>query len=262
MEEAEGLRALDIRVELGGATILDGVSLEARPGLVTVVLGPNGAGKTTLLKTVAGLLEPSRGRVLLDGVEVHRLPPRERARRLAYIPAFLEAPGLGQSVEEFVAASRYPLRRSLALGPSERDLAEARRQLARVEAAGLAARRLAALSSGERQRALLAHALARGARALLADEPTSFLDLRGRLLTYKLLVEEARRGRIVVAATHDMVLAGLYADRVAVLHRGRVVAAGGPGEVLEPGLLEEVFGVRVEMARVAGRSVPVPVDTA
>jgi len=257
---AEPLRALGVYAERGGSPVLQGVTLEAPPGEVTVVLGPNGAGKTTLLQVLGGLHRPSRGRVLLGDLDVHALAARDRARLIAYVPAVLEAPGLGQTVEEFVAASRYPLHRGLGLGPGRGDLEEAQRQLSRVEADRLAGRRLSALSSGEKQRALLAHALARGARVLLVDEPTSFLDMRGKLLVYKLLREEARRGRVVVAATHDMLLAGLYADRVVLLSEGRVAAQGVPAEVLNPGLLEKVFHVKVELVELEGRVLPIPVS--
>ncbi|ALL01505.1 ABC-type cobalamin/Fe3+-siderophores transport systems, ATPase components [Pyrodictium delaneyi] len=254
------LKALGVYARHGSKVVLEDVTMEARPGAVTVVLGPNGAGKTTLLRVLAGLHVPAQGRVFIGNRDVYKLPRMERARLIAYVPAVLESPGLGQTVEEFVAASRYPLHPGPRLGPQPGDLEEAQRQLRRVEAEKLAQQSLGKLSSGEKQRTLLAHALARDADVLLVDEPTSFLDLRGRLLVYKLLHEEARRGRVVVAATHDMMLAGLYADQVVLLSQGRIVAQGPPKDILHPRLLERVFQVKVEMTRLGDKHIPVPVD--
>ena len=256
------LQATGVTVKLQGYRVLSRVSLEAEPGKVTVILGPNGAGKTTLLRVLAGLLAPQEGNVLLGGRDIYSLSPRERARLIAYMPPELPAPGLGQSVVEYVAASRYPARSGLALGPSKEDIRDAHRALRLLQVEGLAWRALSATSSGERQRAQLAHVLLRGARALVVDEPTSFQDLRGRLLVYTLLEAQAAKGRIVIIATHDMTLASLYADHVIVLSSGRKVAEGSPEKVLEPNLLSRVFGVEVAMADIDGRSVPIPVRPA
>ena len=253
------LQAIGLYAGIGGRDIIRGVSLEAKPGLVTVILGPNGAGKTTLLRVLAGLLRPREGRVLLEGEDVYSMPPRLRAKRIAYMPPELPAPGLGQSVAEFVAASRYPYRRGLALGPSERDLEDAISLLRVLEIEELSERPLGATSSGEKQRAQIAHVLLRDAHVLVVDEPTSFQDLRGRLLIYTMLSAQAAKGRVVLIATHDMTLASLYADYIIVLDRGVKVAEGTPDEVLEARLLSKVFGVEVTMARIDGRDVPIPV---
>ena len=254
-----GLVAYNVRVKLNGVELLSGISFEARPGELTVLLGPNGAGKTTLLKVAAGLLKPSSGQVLLDGRPVHSIPPRERARLVAYIPAELPEPGLGQTVADFVAASRYPLHGGLSLKPLPQDYREAMHALERLNATSIAWKAMSKVSSGEKQRATIAHGLVREARLILADEPTSFLDLSGRLLLYRILREEAARGRIVVAATHDMLLAGLYADHIVVLHSGKVVAEGPPGIVLRRELLERVFHVETRILHVDGRPIPIPV---
>jgi len=245
-----------LRVERRGRPVVDGVSACIPRGSVVAVIGPNGAGKSSLLAAVAGLLRPSSGRVLVEGRDVHRLGARERALLVSYAPAEPLPRGLGQTVEEFVAASRYPLGGGL-LGPAPGDLAEARRLLASLGAEGLAGRSLAETSSGEAQRALVAYALARGAPLAVLDEPTGFQDVRGRVLVYTALRRYASRGRGVLVATHDFLLAQHYADLVLVLRRGRVAAAGPPGEALTPRLVEEVYGVRVEV-----RPVPVPTGLA
>ena len=259
---SRGLRVDRVYVRLNGTVVLEDVSFEAPPGRLTVILGPNGAGKTTLLRVAAGLLRPERGEVLLDGRPVHSMRARERARLIAYIPAELPEPGLGQRVVEFVAASRYPLHHGLNLRPQPADYREALRALREIGADGIAWRPVSRVSSGEKQRAVIAHGLARHARLVLADEPTSFLDLSGRLRLYTLLRREASRGGIVVAATHDMLLAGLYADKLVLMESGRVVAEGNPWEVLREELLKRVFHVEVRVMRVDGRPVPVPVAPA
>ncbi|MET1128226.1 MAG: ABC transporter ATP-binding protein [Thermoproteota archaeon] len=254
-----GLAARNVWVRLNGAEVLRAVSLEARPGELTVVVGPNGAGKTTLLKVLAGILEPSSGTVEVEGTNLYSLSIRERAKLVAYIPPTLESTGLGQRVEEFVAAGRYPYVSGLKLGPDPRDIEEARRILAIVEAGPVAGKPLGKTSSGEMQRAMIAQALVRSSPVLVADEPTSFQDLRGRLLVYSLLKTYAESGRAVVVATHDFLLASLYADKVVVMRQGEVVAAGPPSEVLSAKVIEAVFGVEVEQVQLGGRLMPVPV---
>jgi iron complex transport system ATP-binding protein len=254
-----GLVARNVWVRLNGTEVLRAVSLEARPGELSAIVGPNGAGKTTLLKVLAGILEPSSGTVEIDGADLYSLSIRERAKLVAYIPPALESTGLGQRVEEFVAAGRYPYASGLKLGPDLSDIEEARRVLAIVEAGSVADKPLGKTSSGEMQRAMIAQALVRRSPVLVADEPTSFQDLRGRLLVYSLLKSYAESGRVVVAATHDFLLASLYADRVVVVRRGEVVTAGPPSEALSAKVIADVFGVEVEQVRLGSRLMPIPV---
>ncbi|ABM80046.1 ABC transporter ATP-binding protein [Hyperthermus butylicus] len=211
-------------------------------------------------RTLAGIIKPTRGVVKLDGKPVHAMNPRTRARLIAYTPVALEAPGLGQTVAEYVAASLYPYGHSLKIGLTSYDLQEAITHLGKLEAEHLAQRRLATLSSGEQKRSIIAHGLARRPIVLLADEPTSLLDMRARLLAYRVLRLEAEKGRIVVASTHDMLLAALYADHVVVIDKGVVVAQGTAGKVLSSELLEAVFSVKIAVAEVDGRTVPIPLE--
>jgi iron complex transport system ATP-binding protein len=243
----------------GETVVIRDVGFSAEPGELLVVLGPNGAGKTTLLRTIAGLHKPLSGKVLLRGTDVYEMNPRDRAKHIAYVPSALPSPGLGQSVAEFVAAGLYPARSGLALGPSRGDLEKAEKLLGKLGIGGLASRPLYATSSGERQRAQLAHALIRGPEVLVVDEPTSFQDMYGRVLMYSVLREYAESGRLVIVATHDMVLAALYATRILLLDKGRVVGDGDPGEVLARDVLERVFNVEIVFAEIGGRRIPVPV---
>ena len=254
---ATGLVVKDLWVLRGGRPVVRGASFHAPRGTVTAIVGPNGGGKTSLLMGIAGLASTPRGDAYMDGVEVLRLPPRRRALMVSYAAAEPLPRGLGQSVAEFVAAARYPLA-GWGLGPRPEDLEAARRLLGLLGAEGLTDKPLRETSSGEAQRALVAHALARGTPLVLLDEPTSFQDIRGRLLVYQALSRYAEEhSAAVVVATHDFVLAGLHAGHVVVLRGGVVEAEGAPGEVLEPGLLQRVYGVVV-----AEKRLPVPVGVA
>lgn len=228
----------------GAEPVLEGVRLRVVPGELVALVGPNGAGKTSLLRALAGLLAPRRGAVWVGGREVRSLGAAERARSLAVVPA--EGVGDAQlAVEEAVALGRLPHRGPLAaLTPTDR--AAVRWALAATGLAGLADRPLCRLSGGEAQRVLLARALAQEPRVLLLDEPTAHLDL-GHQAAFLGLVRRlaAERGLAAVAALHDLNLASLYADRLLLLHRGRVVAAGAPAAVLTAERVGRVYGVAV-----------------
>lgn len=237
-----------VEVVLDGVRVLDGVTLSVGPGEVLGVFGPNGAGKTTLLKTVAGMVSPRRGVVLVSGRELARLSRMERARLVAYLPPFLGDGGFRVTVYDLVSMALYPG------GGSREAVEEALRRLGIEELAG---RTLDQLSSGELQLALLAHALARRADVVLVDEPTAFLDLANRVKALRLLRELARaRGAAVLVATHDLVTAYRFVDKALLLSRGRVVAAGRVEEVLTPENVRRAYGVDVEVVRL-GRTVAI-----
>jgi iron complex transport system ATP-binding protein len=219
------------------------IDLEAEPGEVVGLLGPNGAGKSTLVKVLAGVLGPYRGSVRVLGDELSGLARRELARRLAVVPQE-SASDVPFTALETALLGRHPHLAGLAF-ESDRDVELARAALARVGASGLAHRPLAELSSGERQRVVVARALAQDTPVLLLDEPTSFLDLRYQVELFDLLRELAREGRAVVAVLHDLNLAAEYCDRVALVADGRVVAAGATAEVLTYAHLTHVYGTEV-----------------
>jgi len=228
----------------GGIRALDGVDLTFEPGQLVCLAGPNGSGKSTLLKTCAGLLEPTAGGVLLDERPLARLRPRERALRLASVPQILQALPR-TSVERFVLGGRYAhgtlLERALG-APRPDDLAAVRRALAEADAADLTQRRLDELSGGQRQRVLVARALAQEASILLFDEPTVMLDPAHQVLVFELIARASAAGRTAVVATHDLGLAGCFADSLVLLDAGQVRASGPPSEVLRPEILRPVYG--------------------
>jgi iron complex transport system ATP-binding protein len=254
--DAEGVTVLSLErltVELGGRNVVDGVSFAVERGEWVTVIGPNGAGKSTLLRSVAGLIG-HRGRIALDGEELRRLGRREVARRVAIVPQSPLMP-VAMSVREYVLLGRTPYV-SYAGREGRRDRSATEEAMVRLDLAELAARPLGTLSGGERQRAVLARALAQEAPLLLLDEPTSALDA-GRQQEALELIDGLRldAGLTVLAAMHDLTLAGQYASRLLLLSGGRIVARGAPGEVLTEPLIAEHYGARVRI--VDGAVIPV-----
>ena len=229
-----------------------GANLDAGPGEMVAILGPNGAGKSTLLRLLLGVVEPRRGAAEYQGVAAARWQPVERARRIGVLPQH-EEPAFPMSVGELVAMGRYPH-----LGrwrrPGAGDRAAVRTALERCRIDELAARPFSTLSGGERQRARLARALAQEPEALALDEPTASLDVAHEMEIWEILREEASRGRAVLLTTHHLNLAARYADRLVLLHRGRVAAMGRPAEVLVAETISAVYGwpIRVERLDDAG----------
>lgn len=253
------LAGRDLRVLLGrrgGVPVVDGVSLEVAAGGWLAVIGPNGAGKSTLLKAIAGLL-PYQGTVTFDPPPAGRTR-RDLARLLAYVAQQPTLPP-DVSVREYVLLGRTPYLGYLGTpGRGDREVADA--ALARLELDGLAGRRLGTLSGGERQRVALARALAQEPRVLLLDEPTSALDLGHQQLVLE-SVDRLRRedGLTVVSTLHDLTAAAQYAERLVLLDRGRVAAAGTPREVLTAERIERVYRAHVSVnSDTFGRPVPVP----
>ena len=227
---------------------LSAVSLDVLPGHLTILLGPNGSGKSTLLALLAGLHRPASGRVTLDERDPFTLPRGEVARLVAFLPAKAIAPA-DYSAREIVLMGRHPFGRGLLL-ERPRDVARADEALSKAGALPFGDRPCSELSSGERQRVLLARALCQDVPALLLDEPSSAQDLAHALDQFEQLARLARdEGRTVVVATHAINLAARFADRLVVLSNGRVVADGRPSQVLSPELLADVFEVDAILGR-------------
>lgn len=238
-----GLRS--VSVAYSEVLVLDDVSLEVGAGAWATLIGPNGAGKTTLLRAVAGLVA-SAGTIYVGGCDARTLGRRERARLVALVPQSPFVPP-EMTVREYVLLGRTPHIGYLAVeSRGDRDAADI--AIARLELKGFEQRLLASLSGGERQRAVLARALAQEAEVLLLDEPTNALDI-GRQQQALELVDTVRRedGLTVLAAMHDLTLAGQYADRLFLLDRGALVAAGTPEEVLREDVLTERYGAAVRV---------------
>lgn len=241
-----------VSVRRGQRAVISHVSLALRPGELVALIGPNGAGKTTLLRAGLGALPLSGGGVRLGGADPRAIAPMQRARLLSYLPQTRPLAWL-LKVKTIVALGRFaygaPVGRLS--GPDADAVARA---LAACRLESLAEREADTLSGGELARVHLARALAAESPLILADEPVAMLDPLHAFETLAILREFCARGGGALVTLHDLGLAARFADRVALLHRGGLLAQGAPAAVLTPALLAEAYGVR---AHVSGATVSV-----
>ena len=246
--------ALQLRGVTFGYTsepVLTALDLEVPAGKVTALLGPNGCGKTTLLKLMLGLLVPDSGEIRVLG---EPLDPRQRrplSRCIGLIPQEEHVP-FDLTLIEYVVLGRAPYLHLLQQ-PRPEDRDEAHRALRDVGLHELAHRPVPSLSGGERQLAAVARALAQQPRILLADEPTSHLDLRNRRAVIDVLADQARHDRTVLMTTHDPNAAAAVAQQVVLLRHGAVLAAGAPADVICSRTLSQVYGVDIDVELIRGR---------
>jgi iron complex transport system ATP-binding protein len=238
------VRISNLSVGYNGRPVLHGVSLDIRAGEVVALVGPNGAGKSTLVRAISGIVAIRGGTIRLGAIDVLRLPPLERASLMAVVPQAVNLP------EAFTVAEIVLMGRTPHVPPwgreGQRDRAMAWEAMRRTGVAALANRCVGEISGGERQRAVIARALAQEPRVLLLDEPTAHLDLKHQVAVLELVRSLAHtHGLAVLATLHDLNHAALYADHIAVLAAGRIVASGLAGEVFAPGPLSAAFGVPV-----------------
>ena len=229
-----------LSVEIGGRRIVSGISLRVADGQFAGLIGPNGSGKSTILKAIYRVHRPAAGSVLVNGTDLHRMRPKMATRRVAVVAQ--ENPmDFGFTVREMVMIGRTPHK-----GPFDRDndndqtiIQDA---LQRTGCADLSGRSFQSLSGGEKQRVLIARALAQGADHLILNEPTSHLDIRYQISVLELV---AGLGVTVLAALHDLNLAALFCDTVHVLSDGSLIAGGSPAEVITPGIARAAYGADV-----------------
>ncbi|MET8676719.1 ABC transporter ATP-binding protein [Streptomyces sp. NPDC004647] len=229
----------DLTVEIAGTRLVEDVTLRVGGGQLVGLVGPNGSGKSTLLRCVYRALRPSAGTVRLGGEDLRAMSTREGARRLAALPQEAVAE-FDFTVTEVVAMGRLPHQPAAARTTAE-DRRACEAALARVGADHLADRGFLTLSGGEKQRVLIARALAQQPRVLVLDEPTNHLDIAQQLEMLNLV---RGSGLTVFTALHDLNLAAVHCDLLYVIEHGRIVASGVPYDVLTPELLADVFGVR------------------
>ena len=240
--------------------VLERVSFDVRARTIVGLLGPNGSGKTTLLRLMSGTLSALEGRVTIDGADAAKLPRRDLARQIALVPQDTQTT-FDFTVLDMVLMGRYPHLGTFELEDT-RDLAIARDALAAVGTGALQSRQFGTLSGGEKQRVVIAAALAQAANALLLDEPTASLDLRYQIEIGGLLTRLNReRGTTMVLSTHDLNLAAALCSELVLLREGHVVASGPVGEVLTPANIRAVYDVEadIEFHPRAGRMMVVPI---
>lgn len=245
-----------LSVSYGDRPVVQGVDLSVADGEVMGLVGPNGCGKTTLLKAITRVIPWAAGEIFLLGAPASKLSRQELSRRVAAVPQNAALP-LGYTALDVVIMGRTPHLGFLEQeGP--RDYGLAREALQRVGASDLAERRVDELSGGERQNVVLARALAQSAPILLLDEPTANLDVGHQIGVFHLVRELARQsGLAVLTAIHDLTLAALYCDRLALMDAGAIVATGQPEQVLTASNIFQVYQAQVMV--VSQPSLPAPV---
>jgi iron complex transport system ATP-binding protein len=242
------LRAADVSFayEAGGPLVLDGVSIDVDRGTIVGLLGPNGSGKTTLLRIAAGMLVPRSGVVLLNDTPIDRFSRRDLARRMAVVPQETHTT-FDFTVLDIVLMGRYPHLGRLEL-EGIADLQIAREALQATGTADLETRRFETLSGGEKQRVVIASALAQASDVLLLDEPTASLDL-GYQLEIGLLLRRLNRERsaTMVVCTHDLNLAAALCDQVVLIKRGHVLARGATRATLSSANILAAYDVDADV---------------
>lgn len=241
--ESFPIEACGLAFSYGSHRVIDAVSLTLGHGEMVGVIGPNGSGKSTLLRLLTGVLPPSHGVVRLNGRPLTEYSRRAIGRTIAVVPqeTLIEFPF---SVTEVVLMGRSPHLGGFAF-EGDRDLQVARAAMQRTGVLEFADRCIHELSGGERQRVILARALAQEAAVLLLDEPAAFLDIRHAVEIYDLLHDLQREGASILTVLHDLNLAALYCDRLALLKAGRLVQVGTPAEVITYRVLTEVYETEV-----------------
>lgn len=241
MVNEQRLRADRVTLGYDRRTVSTDLSVAVPDESFTVIVGPNACGKSTLLRSLARLLRPSSGEVLLDGESIHRMHTKEVARRVGLLPQIALAPE-GITVAELVARGRYP-HQNLFRQQSQEDRDAVARAMASTRVVELADVPVDELSGGQRQRVWVAMALAQETGILLLDEPTTFLDIAHQIELMDLFAGLHREGATLVAVLHDLNHAARYATHVVVMKDGAVVAQGPPAEVVTAELVERVFGL-------------------
>ena len=241
------LQAQQLDIGYGATRIVQDLSFSPPPGKVTALIGPNGCGKSTLLKAFARILTPQAGSLSLDGKAYRDLSARYLARKVAFLPQVLPVPE-GVGVRQLVAYGRSP-HNSLWGRLSGADQHSVEQALQRMELETLADRPLSDLSGGQRQRAWLAMILAQDAAIVLLDEPATYLDMSHQVELLDLMRALSAEGKTVITVLHDINQACRYADHLAVMQAGRLVASGTPGDVLNAELVCRVFDVQVQIMR-------------
>ncbi len=236
-------RAIEVGVRIGTTTILEDVTLDVPYGRILALVGPDGAGKSTLLGVLAGDAMATAGRIELDGTPIGDWSPKELARRRAVLLQS-NAVAFSFTAQQVVEMGRAPWLGTVEADEDENAIAAA---MAETDILGFANRGFPTLSGGERARVSLARVLAQETAVLLLDEPTAALDLGHQEEVLRIARRLAADGRAVVAVLHDLSLAGAYADDVAMLDHGRMVAVGSPADVLTADRVESVSRTEVRV---------------
>lgn len=232
----------NISVQLGDRTIIEDISLAVAKGEFVGIIGPNGSGKSTLLRTIYRVIQPTAGTIWLDGQNIRSIKPAESAKKMGVVGQF-NSINFDFTVFDMVMMGRTP-HKSLLSSDTPADYAIAMDAIEKVGMAKHAHRSFATLSGGEKQRIILARALAQQPQLLILDEPTNHLDIKYQL---QLLAIVKSLGIGVLAALHDLNLAAMYCHKLYVLQEGNIIASGVPSKILTPELVRAVYDIDCEI---------------
>ncbi|MBW7474907.1 ABC transporter ATP-binding protein [Paenibacillus oenotherae] len=240
------LETKQLSVSYEGNKIIDSLNLQLPKGQISVMIGPNGCGKSTLLRSLARLLKPQEGAIVLSGRDIARMQTKEVAKQLSILPQGPVTPE-GLTVFQLVKQGRYPYQSWLNQW-SEEDESMVEQALAATKMTELAHRSVDSLSGGQRQRAWIAMTLAQGTDTILLDEPTTYLDIAHQIDVLDLLFElnETKKSTIVMVL-HDLNMACRYAHNLIAVQNKTIVAQGRPEDIVSKDLVREVFGMECEL---------------
>jgi iron complex transport system ATP-binding protein len=235
------LKVQDVTLGYGRKVVVEGLTLQVRPGEMVGLVGPNGCGKSTIIRALSRVISPYSGRVLLNGRDISRIPRRDLARRLGVVPQMPLLPSTFTAFEIVLMGRNPHLGLFQYEGPG--DMAIAWQAMEKTSTQHLAQRRIGELSGGEIQCVVIARVLAQETEAVLLDEPTANLDIGRQIEILDLIKSLCRKdGLTVVAALHDLNLAAQYCDRLVLISNGRIYAEGTPGEVINTENIRQVYG--------------------
>lgn len=237
----------NLALDYGAERVIEDLSLEFPAGAVTALIGPNGCGKSTLLKSLTRIVTSTSGHIEVEGKPLRDYSSKALAKKIAFLPQVLPVPD-GITVRQLVAYGRSPHNDIWGrLGSDDKSTVDA--AMRQLEVLDLADRHVADLSGGQRQRVWIAMIVAQQTPIVLLDEPTTFLDINHQVELLKFTRRMAAEGKTVIAVLHDLNQAFRYADHVAIMKGGKLIASGNPVSVADPDLLREVFSIDCSITR-------------
>jgi iron complex transport system ATP-binding protein len=260
MNPTHTFQAETITAGYDNKTILHDVSISIPSNKISIIIGANGCGKSTLLKTMARLIKPTSGQVTLDGVPIHKIPPKKLARVLGLLPQSPIVPE-GITVADLVGRGRYP-HQTFLKGWTKKDYEAVAEAMEIMNITEFADRNIDELSGGQRQRVWIAMALAQQTDILFLDEPTTYLDITYQVEILDLLTDlNRKRGTTIVMVLHDINLSARYADHIFALHEGKLVTEGEPSKVITSKLIQDIFCLQCTIIKdfVSGSPSVVPI---